>query len=74
MYKISPKFAFLVTSGPFVYTAIAVINVLVNSSLLRGSAPPILSLQPSFTVPDSRFQVQTGEFFLAQSRECVASY
>ncbi|NWX28628.1 K1549 protein, partial [Notiomystis cincta] len=59
VYKISPKFAFLVTSGPFVYTAIAVINVLVNSSLLRGEAPLILSLHPSFTVPDNRFQVQT---------------
>ncbi|NXQ61559.1 K1549 protein, partial [Anthoscopus minutus] len=59
VYKISPKFAFLVTSGPFVYTAIAVINVLVNSSLLRGEAPMFLSLHPSFTVPDSRFQVQT---------------
>ncbi|XP_063010095.1 UPF0606 protein KIAA1549 homolog isoform X3 [Melospiza melodia melodia] len=59
VYKISPRFAFLVTSGPFVYTAIAVINVLVNSSLLRGEAPIILSLHPSFTVPDNRFQVQT---------------
>ncbi|PKU37034.1 hypothetical protein llap_12661 [Limosa lapponica baueri] len=59
VYKIFPKFAFLVTSGPFVYTAVAVINVLVNSSLLRGEAPMILSLHPSFTVPDNRFQVQT---------------
>nr|XP_042707555.1 UPF0606 protein KIAA1549 homolog isoform X5 [Chrysemys picta bellii] len=59
VYKISPKFSFLVTSGPFVYTAIAVINVLMNSSLLRGQAPVILSLQPSFTMPDSRFQVHT---------------
>ncbi|KAM9293129.1 UPF0606 protein KIAA1549 homolog [Morus bassanus] len=59
VYKISPKFAFLVTSGPFIYTAVAVINVLVNSSLLRGEAPMILSLHPSFTVPDNRFQVQT---------------
>ncbi|NXN16014.1 K1549 protein, partial [Indicator maculatus] len=59
VYKISPKFAFLVTSGPFVYTAVSVINVLMNSSLLRGEAPTILSLHPSFTVPDNRFQVQT---------------
>ncbi|XP_062454777.1 UPF0606 protein KIAA1549 homolog [Rhea pennata] len=59
VYKISPKFAFLVTSGPFVYTAVAVINVLMNSSLLHGQAPLILSLHPSFTVPDNRFQVQT---------------
>ncbi|NXS66899.1 K1549 protein, partial [Pandion haliaetus] len=59
VYKISPKFAFLVTSGPFVYTAVAVINVLMNSSLLRGEAPMILSIHPSFAVPDNRFQVQT---------------
>ncbi|KAM6306917.1 LOW QUALITY PROTEIN: UPF0606 protein KIAA1549-like [Podargus strigoides] len=59
VYKISPKFAFLVTSGPFVYTAIAVINVLVNSSRLCGEAPMILSLRPPFTVPGYRFQVQT---------------
>ncbi|NXP46390.1 K1549 protein, partial [Heliornis fulica] len=59
VYNISPNFAFLVTSGPFVYTAVAVINVLVNSSLLRGEAPMILALYPSFTVPDNRFQVQT---------------
>ncbi|NXN21654.1 K1549 protein, partial [Nycticryphes semicollaris] len=59
VYKIFPRFAFLVTSGPFVYTAVAVINVLVNSSLLHGEAPMILSLHPSFTVPDNRFQVQT---------------
>ncbi|NWS56664.1 K1549 protein, partial [Chunga burmeisteri] len=59
VYKISPKFAFLVTSGPFVYMAVAVINVLVNSSLVRGEAPMILSLHHSFAVPDNRFQVQT---------------
>ncbi|XP_035198272.1 UPF0606 protein KIAA1549 homolog isoform X4 [Oxyura jamaicensis] len=59
VYKISPKYAFLVTSGPFVYTAIAVINVLANSSLLRGESPLILSLHPSFAMPDNRFQVQT---------------
>ncbi|XP_009946006.1 PREDICTED: UPF0606 protein KIAA1549 homolog, partial [Leptosomus discolor] len=67
VYKISPKFAFLVTSGPFVYTAVAVINVLVNSSLLRGEAPMILSLHPSFTVPDNRFQVQTVLQFVPRS-------
>ncbi|XP_009078684.1 PREDICTED: UPF0606 protein KIAA1549 homolog, partial [Acanthisitta chloris] len=67
VYKISPRFAFLVTSGPFVYTAIAVINVLVNSSLVRGEAPAILSLHPSFTVPDSRFQVQTVLQFVPRS-------
>ncbi|XP_015722715.1 UPF0606 protein KIAA1549 homolog isoform X3 [Coturnix japonica] len=69
VYKISPKFAFLVTSGPFVYTAIAVINVLVNSSLLHGEAPLILSLHPSFTVPDNRFQVQTVLQFVPRNMD-----
>ncbi|NWR65579.1 K1549 protein, partial [Bucorvus abyssinicus] len=69
VYRISPKFAFLVTSGPFVYTAVAVINVLVNSSLLRGEAPMILSLHPSFTVPDNRFQVQTVLQFVPRNMD-----
>ncbi|NWS99874.1 K1549 protein, partial [Mionectes macconnelli] len=69
VYKISPKFAFLVTSGPFVYTAIAVINALVNSSLLRGETPMILSLNPSFTVPDNRFQVQTVLQFVPRNMD-----
>ncbi|NXM23865.1 K1549 protein, partial [Oxyruncus cristatus] len=69
VYKISPKFAFLVTSGPFVYTAIAVINALVNSSLLRGEGPVILSLHPSFTVPDNRFQVQTVLQFVPRNMD-----
>ncbi|KAM6212426.1 UPF0606 protein KIAA1549 homolog isoform 2-T2 [Sarcoramphus papa] len=69
VYKISPKFAFLVTSGPFVYTAVAVINVLVNSSLLRGETPVILSLHPSFTVPDNRFQVQTVLQFVPRNMD-----
>ncbi|NXW66118.1 K1549 protein, partial [Eurystomus gularis] len=67
VYKLTPKFAFLVTSGPFVYMAVAVINVLVNSSLLRGENPMILSLHPSFTVPDYRFQVQTVLQFVPQN-------
>ncbi|XP_067392133.1 UPF0606 protein KIAA1549 homolog [Emydura macquarii macquarii] len=67
VYKISPKFSFLVTSGPFVYTAIAVINVLMNSSLLRGQAPVILSLQPSFAMPDPRFHVHTVLQFVPQN-------
>ncbi|NWR32745.1 K1549 protein, partial [Tachuris rubrigastra] len=69
VYKISPKFAFLVTSGPFVYTAIAVINALMNSSLLRGEAPMILSLHPSFTLPDNRFQVQTVLQFVPRNMD-----
>ncbi|XP_074123903.1 UPF0606 protein KIAA1549 homolog isoform X2 [Sminthopsis crassicaudata] len=67
VYEIFPDFSFLVTSGPFIYTAIAVINVLINSNLVRDQAPLILSVQPSFTVPDSKFQVQTVLQFVPQS-------
>uniref|UniRef100_A0A6I8P347 KIAA1549 n=1 Tax=Ornithorhynchus anatinus TaxID=9258 RepID=A0A6I8P347_ORNAN len=59
VYEIFPEFSFLVTSGPFVYTAIAVVNVLINSSLVRHRTPLILSVQPAFSVPSARYQVQT---------------
>nr|XP_033807331.1 UPF0606 protein KIAA1549 homolog isoform X4 [Geotrypetes seraphini] len=59
VYKIDSEFSFLVTSGPFVYTAIAVINALSGSNLLQGPAPMILSLKSSRSVPDPRFQIQT---------------
>ncbi|XP_048356133.1 UPF0606 protein KIAA1549 homolog isoform X2 [Sphaerodactylus townsendi] len=67
VYRLSPKFSFLVTSGPFVYTAIAVINALMNSNLLRGQIPLISSLQPSFTIPGCKFQVQTVLQFVPQN-------
>ncbi|XP_039218284.1 UPF0606 protein KIAA1549 homolog isoform X3 [Crotalus tigris] len=67
VYTLSPKFSFLVTSGPFVYTAIAVINVLVNSSLLSGETPLISSLQPSLPAPALQFQVQTVLQFVPRS-------
>ncbi|XP_034259177.1 UPF0606 protein KIAA1549 homolog isoform X2 [Pantherophis guttatus] len=67
VYTLSPKFSFLVTSGPFVYTAIAVINVLVNSSLLYGETPLILSLQPSLPAPALQFRVQTVLQFVPRS-------
>ncbi|KAJ7329092.1 hypothetical protein JRQ81_015266 [Phrynocephalus forsythii] len=67
VYGLSPRFSFLVTSGPFIYTAIAVINALVNSSLLHGQRPLISSLQPSFPATDHRFQVQTVLQFVPQS-------
>ncbi|KAF7240569.1 hypothetical protein EYD10_12878 [Varanus komodoensis] len=67
VYKLSPRFSFLVTSGPFVYTAIAVINALVNSSLFRAQIPLISSLQPSLPAPDRQFQVQTVLQFVPQS-------
>ncbi|XP_032078012.1 UPF0606 protein KIAA1549 homolog [Thamnophis elegans] len=67
VYTLSPKFSFLVTSGPFVYTAIAVINVLVNSSLLYGETPLISSLQPSLPAPALQFRVQTVLQFVPRS-------
>ncbi|XP_010598078.1 UPF0606 protein KIAA1549 homolog isoform X1 [Loxodonta africana] len=67
VYEIFPDFTFLVTSGPFIYTAISVINVLISSKLVRDQTPLILSVKPSFSVPDSRFQVQTVLQFVPQS-------
>ncbi|XP_046524907.1 UPF0606 protein KIAA1549 homolog [Equus quagga] len=67
VYELFADFTFLVTSGPFVYTAISVINVLINSKLVRDQTPLILSVKPSFLVPESRFQVQTVLQFVPQS-------
>ncbi|KAM6202242.1 UPF0606 protein KIAA1549 homolog [Rhynchocyon petersi] len=67
VYEIFPDFTFLVTSSPFVYTAISVINVLVGSKLVRDQTPLILSLRPSFSLPETRFQVQTVLQFVPQS-------
>ncbi|XP_075862341.1 UPF0606 protein KIAA1549 homolog [Microcebus murinus] len=67
VYELFTDFTFLVTSGPFVYTAISVINVLINSKLVRDQSPLILSVKPSFLVPESRFQVQTVLQFVPPS-------
>ncbi|XP_030741130.2 UPF0606 protein KIAA1549 homolog [Echinops telfairi] len=67
VYEIFPDFTFLVTSSPMVYTAVSVINVLIGSKLVRDRTPLILALRPSFSVPDSRFQVQTVLQFVPQS-------
>ncbi|XP_073918327.1 UPF0606 protein KIAA1549 homolog isoform X2 [Castor canadensis] len=67
VYELFTDFTFLVTSGPFVYTAISVINVLINSKLVRDQTPLILSVKPSFFVPESRFQVQTVLQFVPPS-------
>ncbi|XP_077637207.1 UPF0606 protein KIAA1549 homolog [Crocuta crocuta] len=67
VYELFADFTFLVTSGPFVYTAISVINVLINSKLVRDQTPLILAVKPSFLVPDSRFQVHTVLQFVPQS-------
>ncbi|XP_033620402.1 UPF0606 protein KIAA1549 homolog isoform X2 [Fukomys damarensis] len=67
VYELFTDFTFLVTSGPFVYTAISVINVLINSKLVRDQTPLILSVKPSFLVPESKFQVQTVLQFVPPS-------
>ncbi|KAL1777674.1 UPF0606 protein KIAA1549-like isoform X1 [Sigmodon hispidus] len=67
VYELFTDFTFLVTSGPFIYTAISVINVLINSKLVRDQTPLILSVKPSFFVPEPRFQVQTVLQFVPPS-------
>lgn len=67
VYELFADFTFLVTSGPFVYTAISVINALINSKLVRDRTPLILAVKPSFLVPEARFQVQTVLQFVPQS-------
>ncbi|XP_036037706.1 LOW QUALITY PROTEIN: UPF0606 protein KIAA1549 homolog [Onychomys torridus] len=67
VYELFTDFTFLVTSGPFIYTAISVINVLINSKLVRDQTPLILSVKPSFLVPEPRFQVQTVLQFVPPS-------
>ncbi|CAL9697549.1 unnamed protein product [Knipowitschia caucasica] len=48
-----PKFVFRVVSGPVVYTAISVINT------LQRSGRRFLSISPSWTLPDYKYQVHT---------------
>ncbi|KAF7656547.1 hypothetical protein LDENG_00039760 [Lucifuga dentata] len=50
---VPPKFVFRVVSGPVVYTATSVINA------LRRSGRRFLSVSPSWTIPDQKYQVHT---------------
>lgn len=67
VYSMSDGYSFMVTSGPVVYTAIAVGHVLSRSGLVIGRFPPILSLQTAFMGLDLRFHVQTVLQFVPQS-------
>ncbi|KAM8974738.1 LOW QUALITY PROTEIN: UPF0606 protein KIAA1549 homolog [Pelodytes ibericus] len=67
VYSPSPRLSFIVTSGPFVYTSIAVGNMLSTSRLLLAPAPPILSLQTATLGLDQRFHIQTVLQFVPQS-------
>ncbi|KAM9311441.1 LOW QUALITY PROTEIN: UPF0606 protein KIAA1549 homolog [Gastrophryne carolinensis] len=59
VYTVSERFSFMVTSGPFVYTAFAVTDVLNRSPLVLGPLPPILSVQAALLGLHQRFRVQT---------------
>nr|XP_046234810.1 UPF0606 protein KIAA1549 [Scatophagus argus] len=50
------SFAFRVASGPFIYTAISVINALRQPPRSFG---PIPTVSPLYTIPDLRYQVHT---------------
>ncbi|XP_073506599.1 UPF0606 protein KIAA1549 homolog isoform X2 [Phyllobates terribilis] len=67
VFSMSHSYSFMVTSGPLVYTAIAVGGVLSGSGLVIGRFPPILSLQTTFMGIDLRFHVQTVLQFVPQS-------
>ncbi|XP_073400134.1 UPF0606 protein KIAA1549 homolog isoform X3 [Dendrobates tinctorius] len=67
VFSMSDSFSFLVTSGPLVYTAIAVSGVLSGSGLVIGRFPPILSLRTAFMGIELRFHVQTVLQFVPQS-------
>ncbi|KAM5171920.1 UPF0606 protein KIAA1549 homolog [Mantella aurantiaca] len=67
VYTVLESFSFMVTSGPLVYIAVAVVNVLARSSLVIGPAPPIISLQTALLELDQRFHVQTVLQFVPQS-------
>ncbi|XP_040293269.1 UPF0606 protein KIAA1549 homolog isoform X1 [Bufo bufo] len=66
VYSVSDRYSFMVTSGPVIYTAIAVGHVLSRSNLVIGRFPPILSLQTAFMGLDLRFHVQTVLQFVPQ--------
>ncbi|XP_072000934.1 UPF0606 protein KIAA1549 homolog isoform X2 [Engystomops pustulosus] len=67
VFSLSDSYSFMVTSGPVVFTAVAVAHVLAQSPLVTGRAPPILSLQTATTGVDPRFHVQTVLQFVPQS-------
>ncbi|XP_072256048.1 UPF0606 protein KIAA1549 homolog isoform X2 [Pyxicephalus adspersus] len=67
VYTLSESYSFMATSGPFVYTAIAVVNVLSRSGLVIGPAPPIVSLQTALLGLDQRFHIQTVLQFVPQT-------
>ncbi|XP_041443832.1 UPF0606 protein KIAA1549 isoform X2 [Xenopus laevis] len=67
VYTLDPGFSFMATSGPYVYTSIAVENILSYSSLFMGLSLSILSLETANMGLDQRFQIQTVLQFVPQS-------
>lgn len=62
-----PRFVFRVVSGPVVYTAISVINA------LRRSGRRFLSVSPSWTIPDRKYQIHTGKWPFNKLSFCQCS-
>ncbi|XP_062915599.1 UPF0606 protein KIAA1549 [Mobula hypostoma] len=58
VFQPNQEFMFMVTAGPIVFSAPAVLNALSQSTLVSGASPLILSLQPALTPPDHQAQVQ----------------
>ncbi|XP_059833759.1 UPF0606 protein KIAA1549-like isoform X2 [Hypanus sabinus] len=58
VFQPNQEFMFMVTAGPVVFSAPAVLNALSQSTLVSGTSPLILSLQPALTSPDHQAQVQ----------------
>ncbi|XP_066446896.1 UPF0606 protein KIAA1549 homolog isoform X2 [Eleutherodactylus coqui] len=67
VYSMSDTYSFMVTSGPVVYTAVAVGHILRRSRLVARRFAPILSLQMPYMGLDLRFHVQTVLQFVPQS-------
>ncbi|XP_018096367.1 UPF0606 protein KIAA1549 isoform X2 [Xenopus laevis] len=64
VYTLDPGFSFMVTSGPYVYTSIAIGNIL---SYSIGLSPSFLTLETANIGLDQRFQLQTVLQFVPQS-------
>ncbi|XP_055506325.1 UPF0606 protein KIAA1549 isoform X2 [Leucoraja erinacea] len=52
------EFMFMVTAGSIVFSGPAVLNSLSQTTLVSGTSPLILSLQPALTAPDHQAHVQ----------------
>ncbi|XP_069759262.1 UPF0606 protein KIAA1549 isoform X2 [Narcine bancroftii] len=58
IFQPNQEFTFMVTAGPVVFSGPAVLNSLSQTTLVSGTSPLILSLQPALTTPDHQAHVQ----------------